>query len=128
MDALGFQNPELSILLLDDRRIAVLNRQYLNRTGPTDVISFPMAALRFPQIQPSLLGDIVISVETAERQARAQSAPLEDELARLMIHGILHLIGYDHEASPQAARTMRAAEKRIIALLRRNAPPCPRPR
>ena len=116
------QNPELSILLLDDRRMAVLNRRYLHRDGPTDVISFPMTAPRFPTVQPSLLGDIVISMETAVRQAHACGETIENALARLMTHGILHLIGYDHEGAPRAARAMRAREKKILALVRQTAP------
>ena len=113
------QNPELSILLLNDRQIAPLNKRYLQRTGPTDVISFPMHDGAVPQVQPTLLGDVVISVATAQRQAQLRGASLAAEIAVLLIHGILHLLGYDHEASPGKAKKMRAREKEILRKISR---------
>ena len=118
------QNPELSILLLDDRQIAPLNARYLQRTGPTDVISFPMHHAALPQVQPALLGDVVISVATAQRQARERGISLEAEIAFLLIHGILHLLGYDHEISPGKARKMRAREKELFGKLSLQEPVC----
>ncbi len=110
-------NPEVSILLLEDERIAELNAEYLKRSGPTDVISFPMHDGSFPDVQPELLGDVAVSVETAERQARRREVGLHEEMTRLLIHGILHLLGYDHESSAQEARRMRAREKEIFKTL-----------
>lgn len=116
---MGLQNPELSILLLDDRQIAPLNTRYLQRTGPTDVISFPMHDRAFAQVQPALLGDIVISVAAAQRQADQRGSSLAAELSLLLIHGILHLLGYDHEASPAQAKKMRAREKELFRIISR---------
>ncbi len=108
-------NPEISILLLDDTGIAELNSRYLHRSGPTDVISFPMTDQEFPGVQPWVLGDVVISVETAAAQAPEHNQTLYEELLALLIHGVLHLLGRDHEASPADARAMRAQEKQLFA-------------
>lgn len=108
------QNPEVSILLLDDSQITGLNALYLKRQGSTDVISFPMLDNSFPAVQPQVLGDVVISVETARRQAQRARVTLDEEIQRLLIHGILHLLGYDHEASRGEGRKMRALEKEIL--------------
>lgn len=111
---MGLQSPEVSILLLDDVQIAGLNAQYLKRQGPTDVISFPMFDNSFPAVQPQVLGDVVISVETARRQAQRARITLDEEIRRLLIHGILHLLGYDHEVSRGEGRKMHAMEKEIL--------------
>lgn len=123
---MGLQKAELSILLLDDCSIAELNQRYLHRCGPTDVISFPMHAKDIPQIQPSLLGDIVISVETALRSAQQRAKPLEEVVAHLLIHGILHLIGYDHEASPREALRMRRREHALLKKIKPHYMPSPK--
>jgi len=114
---LALKNSEISILLLDDQEIAGLNKQYLDRTGPTDVISFPMTDDEFPGVQPQLLGDVVISVETAARQALRRRCPLYEEIIFLLIHGILHLIGYDHEVSKDEEKRMRAQERAVFKAL-----------
>lgn len=108
---------ELSILLLDDARISRLNQKYLGRKRPTDVIAFPLGDTPGAGNQPCLLGDVVISVETAARQAAQYRRTPCGEIAGLLIHGILHLIGYDHELSATAARSMRAKEKILFACL-----------
>jgi probable rRNA maturation factor len=105
-------HPEISILLLDDRQIQELNCAYLSRDCPTDVLSFPMAEGLFPAVQPHILGDVVISVETALRQAG-----LHEELAFLLIHGILHLTGYDHEHGGSEQRRMRRMEQKLLKTL-----------
>lgn len=87
---------EISILFVDDRGIRDLNDKYLKRNSPTNVISFPMAQGKFSEITPQLLGDVVISVETAIKEARESGVSLEEEITFLLIHGILHLMGYDH--------------------------------
>lgn len=104
----------MSILLLNDAYIADLNQRYLQRSGPTDVISFPMRDRKFPSVQPSVLGDVVVSVERAFDQAQDRNVPLEYELARLLIHGVLHLIGYDHEGSDRQERSMRRYERIVF--------------
>lgn len=93
---LNHPDKEISILFVDDREIRDLNDKYLKRNRPTNVISFPMAQGKFSEITPQLLGDVVISVETAIKEARESGLSLEEEIAFLLIHGILHLMGYDH--------------------------------
>ncbi len=108
------QNPEISLLLLDDLRITQLNKDYLNRNRPTDVISFPMHDDSFPEVQPQLLGDVVISVETAARQALQNQCTLHEEILVLLIHGILHLLGYDHEQTAREKKRMQTKEKELL--------------
>jgi len=112
---LALSKAEVSILLLDDAGIASLNEQYLKKTGPTDVISFPMQDGAFPAVQPDLLGDIAISVPTAQRQADRRGVPLHEEMISLLVHGMLHLIGYDHELSPADSRRMKTREREALA-------------
>ncbi len=111
---MGSQSHEVSILLLDDTQITGLNQEYLKREGPTDVISFPMRDDDFPEVQPEVLGDVVISVETALRRAEARNIPLYEEVLFLLIHGILHLLGYDHEQSTREEKKMRRREAELF--------------
>ena len=97
---------DLSIALVSDREIRSLNRRWRGKDRPTDVLSFPLE-------EPAALGDVVISIETARRQAREGGWPLSAELRRLLAHGILHCRGYDHER-PADARRMAAAERRLL--------------
>jgi probable rRNA maturation factor len=106
---------ELSIALITNREIAKLNRRYRKKAGPTDVLSFPVGEL--PDGRLRLLGDVVISVERAEEQAKAGGWTLLEEIDRLLIHGILHLLGYDHERSKKEAQVMRALERKIARTL-----------
>jgi probable rRNA maturation factor len=96
-----------------DPEIHTLNRQYRGKDKPTDVLSFPLA----DELQPLLLGDVVISVETAARQAQQRGHALRGELQTLLIHGILHLLGYDHEVSRSEAIRMRRKEREVKAVL-----------
>jgi len=105
---------ELSILIVDDREIAELNEEYLDRKGPTNVIAFPMQEGEFSRINPFLLGDVVISVETAAREGEEAGIPLEERMDELLVHGILHLFGFDHEKTEKEARKM---EKKTLALI-----------
>ena len=118
LDALGSPDSELSILFLDDPQIAVLNKNYLQREGPTNVIAFPMREGAFAEINPDLLGDVVISLETAEKEGLAAGMSMKDRLGELMIHGILHLFGYDHEASETEARRMEAKSRELLEQIR----------
>ncbi len=95
--ASGVERGELGILLIDDREIEELNRRFMDREGPTDVISFPMDESEGDGDIPLLLGDVVISVERAQAQAIEYGVSFEEELYRLLIHGILHILGFDHE-------------------------------
>ena len=93
---LNHPDKEIGILFVDDRQIRDLNEKYFKRNRPTNVISFPMAQGEFSEINPHLLGDVVISVEMAIKEAQESGLSLEEEIAFLLIHGILHLMGYDH--------------------------------
>jgi probable rRNA maturation factor len=87
--------------------MAELNHAYRGVTGPTDVLAFPMGEGRLRGISPDLLGDVVISAETAARQARARQVDVQGELALLLVHGILHLVGYDHGTAGTRRRMWR---------------------
>ncbi len=121
--------------VVDDAAMAALNRTYRRTDGPTDVLAFPMATGRFRRLSPDLLGDVVISAETASRQARETEGGLRAELALLLVHGILHLIGYDHGTLPERRRMWRMQRVilascgiggRRIPRMKRAAPPAPR--
>jgi probable rRNA maturation factor len=110
--ALGRCDAELSVALVDDASIAALNARYRGREGPTDVLSFSLLEGVHAARRGALLGDVVVSLETAERQARRGRRSLDDEVLRLLIHGVLHLLGHDHERDDEA-RAMQAEERRI---------------
>jgi probable rRNA maturation factor len=96
-----------------------INRDYLGKDRPTNVISFAMQEGEGGGVQPDLLGDVVISAETAARDAGEARASFESELYFLLLHGILHLLGYDHERGTQAeASRMEAREREVFSLLR----------
>ena len=105
---------ELSILLVDDPQIAVLNKNYLNRSGPTNVIAFPMQEGDFVGVSPNLLGDVVISIDTAEREALTAEIHPEERFLELLIHGILHLLGYDHENDEKEAVRMEKKTRELM--------------
>ena len=112
LSALGHARSELSLTLADDAGIAALNRSYRGKRGPTDVLSFSLVEGDHAEHRGKLLGDVVIGVETAARQARRAHRALDGEIARLAIHGILHLLGHDHER-PDEARVMQREERRL---------------
>lgn len=116
LDALAFHEGELSILMVDDTDMTDLNETYLHRPGTTNVIAFSMREGDFPQISPHILGDVVISTETARREAEAAGIAFWERFVQLMVHGILHLFGYDHEGPEAAAAEM---EKKTAELLDR---------
>jgi probable rRNA maturation factor len=120
LDAVGESNAELHIELIGDHRMQRLNREYRGKNVPTDVLAFSQREA--PGRRSSLLGDVVISVHTALRQANARHHSVDEELAVLLIHGILHLCGYDHERGEPEARRMRRRE----LILRRLVHPLPR--
>ena len=109
---------EISLVFVDDEGITDINRQYLGWDYPTNVIAFSMNEGEFGNINPSILGDIVISTETALRDAQAGDLSLEDEIDYLMIHGVLHLLGYDHE-QPGEAEEMVQKEKEVFFTLKK---------
>ena len=111
---LALPDVELSILLVEDAQIRELNRRYLQRDKPTNVIAFPMRKGESPTLHPHLLGDLVISVETAQRQSRRFGLNPMQMIILLMVHGILHLIGYEHEGTRTGARKMAIKQKELF--------------
>lgn len=109
---LGREGSELSVSLADDDEIAELNRGYRGKDGPTDVLSFSLVEGEHSEFRGALLGEVVIGIETAARRARRAGRSLDAEISRLLIHGILHLLGYDHRRSKEA-RVMRGLERRL---------------
>lgn len=117
LEKLGETQCELSLLLTDDAEIRRLNKTYRNLDHATDVLSFPQDENAVNESGDTLLGDVVISVETAARQAEEHHLSFNEELILLAIHGILHLLGYDHERSPQDARIMKDKTQVIFETL-----------
>jgi probable rRNA maturation factor len=109
---------ELSVVVVDDAGIQELNRDYLGRDRPTNVISFPMLEGEESGIVPGLLGDVVISADTAARDAEEAGSTFEREFVFLLIHGILHLVGFNHEGVDDAEiARMEAKEDELFALV-----------
>lgn len=114
LEALQRPDAELSILLCDDETIRLLNRQYRKKNKPTDVLAFPMQEGPGPSTESQLLGDVVISLPTAARQASEHDRPIVHEVTFLLAHGLLHLLGYDH-ASKAEEREMSARTAELMA-------------
>ncbi|ABK52563.1 protein of unknown function UPF0054 [Acidothermus cellulolyticus 11B] len=116
---------ELSILLVDEGEMAVLHERWMDEPGPTDVLSFPMDELRpgrldveiDPDAEPAVLGDVVLCPAVAKQQARHAGHSTQDELELLTVHGILHLLGYDH-AEEDAEREMFALQSELLTAWR----------
>ncbi len=112
LSAIGEGRSELSIALVDDPQIRELNSRWRNRNRSTDVLSFSQIEGDFADHRSSLLGDVVISVETAAARAASRHRGLDEIITRLLVHGVLHLIGHDHEKDDEALR-MAGEERRI---------------
>jgi rRNA maturation RNase YbeY len=108
---------ELSVALVGDAEIRRLNRDYRRKDAPTDVLAFAMREGLHADVHAGVLGDVVISLDTAARQAAARGVPIADEVRVLLAHGVLHLLGYDHERSPAEARRMFAKQRALLARL-----------
>jgi len=109
------ENVELSLALVGNAEMQKLNAKYRRMNHPTDVLSFPIEEKLLQETR--LLGDVIISVEQAAEQARERRRTLDEEMTTLLIHGIVHLLGYDHERSAKDARIMRRLEKKILGQL-----------
>ena len=109
------ENVELSLALVGNAEMQKLNAKYRRMNHPTDVLSFPMEEKLLQETR--LLGDVIISVEQAAEQARERRRTLDEEMTTLLIHGIVHLLGYDHERSAKDARIMGRLEKKILGQL-----------
>lgn len=108
---------ELSILFTDDKEISRLNKQYLGRNGPTNVLAFPISGGPSPDPDTGMLGDVVISVDRAISESKTVGESVEETIFRLLIHGILHLLHYDHEKSLEEADLMEKEERRLLSLI-----------
>jgi probable rRNA maturation factor len=112
---LNLRNVEVSVLITDDEEIRRLNRDYRGKDSPTDVLSFPMGDTVGGT---RILGDVVVSLDTASREAEEAGLTTEEVLDRLLIHGILHLLGYDHERGEEEFREFLELEEKVYAELR----------
>jgi probable rRNA maturation factor len=110
----GLLEAELSLLFVNDLQIQALNERYLRRDKPTNVLAFPMRKGEFSILHPHLLGDIVISVETAKRQSNRFGLNEMGMIVLLMVHGVLHLIGYEHEGTKKGAREMATRQRELL--------------
>jgi probable rRNA maturation factor len=115
---LGLPEAELSLLLVDDRQIRKLNHRFLGRDKPTNVLAFSMREGEYSSLHPHLLGDLVISIETAKRQSKQSGLNEMEMLTLLLIHGILHLLGYEHEGSKKDAREMTLKQKELFQVIK----------
>jgi len=118
----GAASEELGILFVGDRRMRSLNRRYRGKDRTTDVLAFAMRESTTPHPpapMPVMLGDVVIAVPTATRRAKQEHRSLDEELTVLLVHGILHLCGYDHERNEKEARRMHRRERMILRSLAR---------
>lgn len=111
LEVLGLSKVELSIALVSDAQIKRLNKLYRNKDKPTDVLSFPIGEKLEDWL---ILGDIVISVDTAKRQAQELGHSLEEELKRLLVHGLVHLLGYDHELGGEEEKKFFELEEFVL--------------
>ena len=107
---------ELGLTFTDDAGMAAANGKWRGKPAPTNVLSFPLVALRPGDALPPLLGDIIVAEQTVRREARQQRKPFLDHLTHLVVHGFLHLAGYDHVDDAEA-ETMEAAERGILQRL-----------
>jgi len=115
---LGCHEGELSILFTDDAGIAELNERYLGRKGPTNVLAFPMTGGPPPEAASGMLGDVVVSLDRAMDESHQSGESVTEAVYRLLIHGILHLLNYDHEASPEEAHRMEKEERRLLSMIK----------
>jgi probable rRNA maturation factor len=123
--ALELPDAELSVLMTNDRELQELNREHRQKDKPTDVLAFAMdESVADPA---GILGDVVISLDTAERQARSRGRPLIEEVRFLLAHGVLHLVGYDH-AEPAEKRVMVAMTRKLVRLAPLPQAPSRRPK
>lgn len=116
LDAECPQGCELSLVFTDDAHIRKLNAEWRGKDSATNVLSFPAYEMAPGYPVPPLLGDIVIAFETVRREAALEAKPFEHHLMHLMVHGFLHLFGYDHESNDEA-EAMEELERRILTAL-----------
>ena len=123
LSLLNCQKKELSILLTDDKKIRKLNKQYRNKNMSTDVLSFSQSEGEENELEHNLLGDIVISITTAMRQSSEHNLSINEEIVLLLIHGILHLLGFDHERSDEEGIYMKEKTSELFGFIFPNIKP-----
>ena len=121
LNALGCDDHELSLVITDDAEIRELNATYRNKDKATNVLSFPMMEGDFGMVTPGLLGDVVISSETAVREAADAGITPDQRMSQLLVHGILHLLGFDHETGEDDARAMEAKSLELLRTIEPHA-------
>ena len=114
--AIGRENANATIAFVSDRRMRELNRSFRGLNKTTDVLSFPAGANEFPSTDEENLGDIAISVQRAELQARESGLSFDDEIAQLILHGLLHLCGYDHETDDGEMNRLEVRLRRRLGI------------
>lgn len=118
LKTLDCADKEISLSFVDDQNIKQLNKQYLGKDKATNVLSFSLLEGEYGNINPQILGDIIISVETAQRDALYGKLTIDQEIDFLIIHGILHLLGYNHEnTTEKETKNMRQKEKELFTAI-----------
>ncbi len=112
-------------MIMNDEEIQALNRSFRKIDAPTNVLSFPMQEGEFSGMTPGLLGDVVISAQTAAREAEQAGITLDQRMSQLLVHGILHLVGFDHEAGDEAARQMETKSLELLKQIEPDNPDLP---
>ncbi len=120
LSVLGYTGVELSIALVDEKLMAELNAKYRGYRRPTNVLSFSMAEGEFPNLHPEILGDVVICLPVARREAEESGLTLEERMTELLVHGVLHLLGFDHERSDEDAEKMRKKTEEVLDAIKSN--------
>ena len=120
LNALGCDSHEISIVIMDDAHIQALNQTFRQISSPTNVLAFPMQEGEYSGITPGLLGDVVISAQTAAREADTAGITTGERMSQLLVHGILHLLGFDHEGDPAKADDMETKSLEILKHIEKN--------
>jgi probable rRNA maturation factor len=120
LNALGCNNCEISIVITDDEDIREINKNYRNIDKPTNVLSFPMDDENMVIPGLKILGDIVISEDTAIKEAQEAKITLDQRISQLLIHGILHLLGYDHEISEEEDEKMTQKSIELLSIIEKD--------
>ncbi len=110
-------NGEVGLVFVNNRQIRGYNRDYRKHDAPTNVLAFPMQEGIGSGLHPECIGDVMISLETVEKEALLYGRSMQEHLLIMLIHGLLHLLGYDHEDSPSEAARMRRREKRLLHII-----------
>ncbi|MFN2357273.1 MAG: rRNA maturation RNase YbeY [Desulfotignum sp.] len=120
LNALGCDSHEISIVIMDDTHIQELNQTFRKISRPTNVLAFPMQEGEYSDITPGLLGDVVISAQTAARESDTAGITIEERISQLLVHGILHLLGFDHEGEAAKADEMETKSLEILRHIEKN--------